>query len=172
MTIEAATPPHRESWETPDLVDRILAYASILLIALVLTALVRGYADWHRMTLAEWAHLSTVLLGVAIAPVQLLRKRGDLIHRIFGRIWAVLLFSTAVISFAIRDIDHGGLSPIHILSAITIVCVPTMVWAARTDRILLHRGIARGIILGGICIAGFFTLLPSRVLGAWLFAGL
>lgn len=152
-----------------DVIDKVLAVGATVLLALVLIAIAKGSSHWGEVGLSVWAHLSTVSLALAIAPIQLLRPKGDRVHRMLGRVWAVLLLVTALISFDIRVLNDGKLSPIHILSVVTIVCVPTMVWAARTRRIRVHQGFARGITIGALLVAGYFTLLPSRDLGGWLF---
>ena len=155
----------------PDLVERVLGWAAILLFVAVAVALFRGRTDWPRMPGVVWIHLATVMTPLALTPVQLLRRRGDTLHRALGWIWAVLLFATAWVSFAIRGINDGGLSFIHIFSVVTIVTVPLMILAARSHRIATHRRSVRLIVTGALLIAGFFTLLPSRLLGAWLWGG-
>ena len=115
-----------------------------------------------------WAHLATVMLPLGLTPVQLLRRRGDAAHRTLGWIWAVSLFATALISFGIRDINDGGLSFIHIFSVVTIITVPMLVFAARYHRIARHRGAVRGLVAGALLTAGYFTLIPDRILGGWL----
>lgn len=152
-----------------ELADRFLAFAALLLIAIVLIALLRGFAHWGQLGPVIWAHLATVVLALLMAPVQLLRRKGDLVHRVIGRIWAGLLFVTALISFDIRELNHGGFSMIHALSAFTVICVPALIWAARRGDIRTHKGFARGLTAGALLAAGLFTLLPSRVLGGWLF---
>lgn len=81
---------------------------------------------------------------------------------------AVSLFATAVLSFGIHGISSGELSYIHIFSAITVIAVPWLVFAGRTHRIARHRRTARAIVTGTLLAAGYFTLLPSRILGGWL----
>lgn len=93
---------------------------------------------------------------------------GDGAHRALGWIWAVSLFATALISFGIRG---GSLSLIHIFSVITIVTVPMFVWTARHRRIDRHRGAVRGLVTAALLAAGYFTLLPTRMLGGWLWGG-
>lgn len=109
------------------------------------------------------------MLALAITPIQLLRKRGDRLHRRFGSIWAVVLFGTAVITFGIRDINDGHFSFIHLFSVLTIVMVPLLVWAAHSQKIVQHRSTVRGLTTGALLAAGYFTFLPQRRLGGWLF---
>jgi uncharacterized membrane protein len=152
----------------PDTYEKFLAAAAATLFVLVLTALMRGSADWAGIRPLVWAHLATVMVPLAITPVQLLRRRGDAAHRTLGWIWAISLFATALVSFGIRDINQGGLSFVHIFSVITIITVPLLVFAARRHRIARHRGAVRGLVTGALLAAGYFTLMPGRILGGWL----
>ena len=110
----------------PDLYEKILAAAAIILFLLIFTALLRGRGSWAEISPVIWAHLATVMLPLGLTPVQLLRRRGEVAHRTLGWIWAVSLFATALISFGIRDINDGGLSFIHIFSVVTIITVPML----------------------------------------------
>jgi uncharacterized membrane protein len=152
----------------PDVYEKVLAAAAIALFLLVSIALIKGRAAWAEMEPLIWAHLATVMTPLAITPVQLLRRRGDRVHRALGWLWAVSLFGTALVSFGIRGINDGGLSFIHIFSLVTIITVPLLVFAARHHRIARHRGAVRGLVTGALLTAGYFTLIPNRILGGWL----
>ena len=152
-----------------DAYEKFLAVASIALLLTVLTALVRGHAHWGEIPWPIWAHLVTILTALVLTPVQLLRRRGDSLHRLLGRIWVIAIFLAAAFSFLIHTINKGGFSFIHILSVYVILSAPVIWWSARTHRIALHRGNVRGMITGALLIAGFFTLPFGRLLGTWLF---
>jgi uncharacterized membrane protein len=152
-----------------DSYEKLLAVAAVVLLATVLTALVRGRAHWGQVPWAVWAHLVTILTALILTPVQLLRPRGDHVHRMLGRIWVIAIFLAALFSLLIHSINPGGFSFIHILSVYVIVSAPIIWWSARTHRVALHRGNVRGMITGALIIAGFFTLPFGRLLGSWLF---
>jgi uncharacterized membrane protein len=152
----------------PDAYEKVLAAAAIALFLLVSIALIKGQAAWAGIEALIWMHLATVLTPLAITPVQLLRRRGDGTHRVLGWLWALSLFGTALISFGIRGINDGGLSIVHLFSVVTIVSVPLLVFAARHQRIARHRGAVRGLVTGALLTAGYFTLIPGRMLGGWL----
>lgn len=151
-----------------DRLEQALAGASAALLAVVAVALLRGRAEWARMPPSVAAHLVTVLVPLGLTPFQLLRPRGDGWHRLGGWIWATALFASALISFGVRVINPGQLSPIHILSGVTVATVPLMVLAARRHDIARHRRAARLLVLAALLLAGWFTLLPGRMLGNWL----
>ena len=148
--------------------EKGLAAGALVLLLLVIVALTRGVAGWYRLDAMIWAHLVTVLTPLALTPVLMLRTRGDKLHRVLGWTWAVTLFATALISFAIRETNDGALSFIHVFSIITVISVPMLVWMARKHQVPTHRRIARSLTTGALLVAGYFTLLPGRILGIWL----
>jgi uncharacterized membrane protein len=152
----------------PDAYEKLLGAAAVVLFVLVSIALLRGREAWEELPPLIWLHLASVMLPLAITPVQLLRRRGDGVHRMLGWIWAISLFGTSLISFGIRDVNDGGFSFIHIFSIITILTVPMLVFAARHHRIARHRRAVRGLVTGALLTAGYFTLIPNRILGGWL----
>jgi uncharacterized membrane protein len=152
-----------------DAYEKFLAVAATALLITVLIALVRGHAHWGRVPWPIWAHLATILTALVLTPVQLLRPRGDPLHRLLGRVWVIAIFLAALFSLLVHTINPGGFSFIHILSAYVIVSAPIIWWSARTNRIALHRGNVRGMVTGALIIAGFFTLPFGRLLGSWLF---
>ena len=76
---------HLDQGASVDIVDKVLALAGALLILAVLVALLRGFEHWGQLSPVIWAHLATVVLALAMAPVQLLRRKGDLVHRVIVR---------------------------------------------------------------------------------------
>lgn len=71
-------------------------------------------------------------------------------------------------SFAIREIKAPGLSPIHILSAWTIVSVTAGIYCIRKGRIAAHAGFMAGTFVGLAAVGGF-ALRPGRYIWRALF---
>jgi uncharacterized membrane protein len=153
----------------PEPFDRILSAAALVLLAAVLAALGRGRGEWGEVPAFVWAHLATILLALALTPVMLLRRRGDRLHRRLGWVWASAMALTAMLTFGIRGLNQGALSPIHILSAWTLIQVPLIVRAARRHDHRRHRNAVRAMVAGALLIAGIFTFPFDRLLGHWLF---
>ena len=151
-----------------DRFERALAAGAALILAAMIVAVARGYAEWSRVPTTVWLHLGTIAVALALTPLMLLRRRGDPAHRILGWVWAGAMLLTAAVSFSIRGIGHGGFSIIHLLSVWTLLQVPLIVWAARTHRVARHRRAVRGMVAGALLIAGFFTFPFDRLLGHWL----
>jgi uncharacterized membrane protein len=112
-------------------------------------------------------HLATVIPAVPLGAIVLTRRKGDRLHRQLGRTWAAMMIIVALSSFGLHSI-HGGLNWIHGLSVIVLVTITRGVMQAARGKIAEHM---RSMILvyAGLVVAGGFTLLPSRLLGTWLF---
>jgi uncharacterized membrane protein len=152
-----------------DVFEKILAAAAVVILLATIAAITRGQHQWAMIPINVWAHLATIGIALTLTPVMLLRKRGDKMHRLLGMIWLSSMFLTALISFDIRQIGEGRFSLIHILSLWTLIQVPIIFWHAKNHRIDKHRRAVRGMVLGALLIAGFFTFPFGRLLGSWLF---
>lgn len=152
-----------------DRLERVLAYAAMVLLAAVFTALARGVDRWHFVPPLVWAHLATIMIALGLTPVILLRRRGDRRHRTLGTIWVAAMIATAVISLFVHTSGPGHFSFIHILSVWVLIQVPLIWWTARTHRVVRHRRAVRAMVIGALLTAGFFTFPFDRMLGRWLF---
>jgi len=169
MATIAESPARRHPF-APDIFERILAIGAVVLLGFVIAALAKGYPQWPQVPWQVWPHLLTIMLALALTPIMLLRPRGDGMHRVLGRVWAISMLLTALLSFNLREINHGGFSIIHILSVWTMLQVPLIWWSAHTHRVQRHRRAVRGMVTGALLIAGFFTFPFNRLLGQWLFS--
>jgi uncharacterized membrane protein len=152
----------------PDRLERILGALTIVLLCCVLVALGRGAADWGRLPGVLWLHLATMVTTLALTPAILWMPRGTRLHRQLGYAWVTALGLTAIDSFAIRS-GSGAMSAIHILSVVTLCALPPLVITARRHDHARHRRIVRGLVIGALLTAGFFTFPFDRMLGHWLF---
>lgn len=153
----------------PDRLERALGWLALAMLGFILAALARGMADWAKIPAVIWLHLATIVTALALTPVLLWRPRGTPGHRQLGYVWCAAMFTTAVASLFVKTIDPGHFSPIHALSVLTIVAVPVLILAARSRRVERHRRSVRGLIIGALLVAGFFTFPFDRLLGHWLF---
>ena len=169
MTSVAANSERRHPF-APDTYERVLAAAAAVLFVSVIAALIRGAPKWHFVTLQVWGHLATIMIALALTPVMLLRSRGDRFHRQLGWLWCGAMIATALLSFLVRAVNHGGFSFIHILSVWVLIQVPLIVRAAQTHNVKRHRFRVRAMVTGALLIAGFFTFPFNRMLGNWLFS--
>lgn len=113
-----------------------------------------------------FAAMAALLLGI----VQLLAPKGTLPHRQIGWVWVVLMVVVAGSSFWITSERRGHqYSWIHIISLVVLLLLPLGVLRARRGAIAGHRTTMASIFFGGLIIAGGFTLLPGRIMGAVVF---
>jgi uncharacterized membrane protein len=155
-------------WTYPRKVrDPLVAAAGLLMV--LLTLAFGRHMTQPPVALSPWmmVHLSAILPALPLGAVMLLRRKGDRVHRLLGRIWAALMMVAAAASFGIHGM-MGHLSPIHILSAITLVGIPRAIWDARQGRIARHRR-TMTIVYASLIVAGYLTLIPTRLLGHFLF---
>lgn len=152
---------------TPDRMEKALGALALVMLAAVVTAVLRGSADWSKLPAVVWLHLATICVPLALTPVLMWSPRGTVRHRTLGYVWAACMAATAIDSFWIRSGD-GNLSPIHILSTLTLILLVVLLVEARRHKVSRHRTTARGIVIGALLIAGFFTFPFNRLLGRWL----
>ena len=121
-----------------------------------------------------WLHLITVLMAAVLGAWVLLRPKGGLWHRRFGRVYVVLMMLASASSLMLpAQVGpqlwlHFGF--IHLLSIFVLLAMPTAIWAARQGLYRVHRGLMLGNYIGGIGVAGILAaLLPGRFLHGLLF---
>jgi uncharacterized membrane protein len=161
----------------------LLAALSLVMALAALVAIVRGFGRWGALPPVGWLHLMTILVATFLTPVMLLRPKGTRPHRRLGYVWAGAMVLTAVTSlfFKVRGdsvssmgvssmgVFSGDFSPIHILSVFVLVMVPVAVLRARRHDRAGHESAIRGLVIGALLVAGFFTFPYGRLLGTWLF---
>ena len=159
--------------DLPPLISpRIIRWGAVVLLAILLLALGRraasGEASFptvHGLWLL--LHLATVIPAIPLGAYVLLRRKGDAHHKRLGRVWAMLMLVTALSSFGLTGLT-GDYSPIHLLSILVLVTLPRAIWDARRGRLAGHRR-TMTILYVSLLTAGFFTFLPGRLFGIWLF---
>ncbi len=156
--------------------NQLLAAASLILFGAALTAILRGQSQWAIVPPLIWLHLATILTATALTPVMLLRRKGNTAHRQLGYVWVTAMALTALTSLLFKSggppgnlgAFSGDWSYIHILSVWVFVQLPLIVLRARQHRVTGHERAVRGMVIGALLIAGFFTFPFDRLLGNWL----
>jgi uncharacterized membrane protein len=141
-------------------------------LALAVASTAAHAPDWALLARQPWViqlHIAAALLALLLGTVQLVGIKGTGVHRLIGWSWIVAMFTVAVSSLFIRQINPGSFSWIHLLSGWTLIALPMALFAVRRGRIASH---ARGMtwtFIGGLIIAGAFTFLPGRLMWAVFF---
>jgi uncharacterized membrane protein len=112
-------------------------------------------------------HIATVVIALALGPVQFVLPKGTGLHRTLGWIWASAMFATAVATLFIRDMNDGALSPIHIFSVMTFIGVPMALWLARV-KVMSHARAMVSLYIG-LVIAGITAIAPGRLIWEMFF---
>ena len=118
------------------------------------------------------SHAITALLAVIIGAIQLASGKGTMQHRVLGYLWVSMMMYVSISSFFIAEIQlWGTYSPIHLLSAWTVLTLCTGVYFARVGNIKAHQ-LNMQLLYGlALILTGLFTLLPNRVMGQIVFGG-
>lgn|GEM_PF-903114 len=122
------------------------------------TAIVPGMdAFTPVVTLHAVAATYVLLLG----PLQILRRRRDLAHRIVGLSWLMAMVTVCLSSFWIAP---DGFSWLHGLSIWTLVCMVAAIGGIRRGNVPVHRGFMIGSYLGTLMAFAFAALVPARLI--------
>lgn len=115
-------------------------------------------------------HAVAALGALALGTVQMLMPKGGERHRAMGYVWAVLMMTVALSSLFIHQTRMWGpFSPIHILSIVTIIGVPSAILAARRGNFKRHRSGMMQLYWLALITAGAFTLMPGRIMHRVIF---
>ena len=110
-------------------------------------------------------HAIAALAAMVLGGLQLWGPKGTRNHRILGYIWVGLMAIVAFSGFFIHVLKLvGPFSPIHLLSALTLVSVWLAIRAARQGNIKRHRQTMVALFWMALILTGFFTFWPGRVM--------
>ena len=121
-------------------------------------------------TPAIWIHVGAAASALVLGATIFLARKGTLLHKVSGRVWAGLMLVTAVSTIWIKR--DGSFSWIHLLSVGTVIILAGVVYAAINGRIQRHRQGVIGLYAGSLIVAGLFALMPERLLGRMLWGSL
>lgn len=113
-----------------------------------------------------YAHIITVVPCIFIGAYLFLRSKGTAHHKLIGKIYMTLMFTTALLSLFLpakvgpQFLSHFGF--IHLFSVLTIYSVPTSIIAIKKGNVRKHKAKLVRLYIGAIVIAGGFTLAPGR----------
>jgi uncharacterized membrane protein len=120
-----------------------------------------------------YLHLDTVLPAFVLGTAIMFMRKGTSTHKALGRCYLALMFSTALVALFLpakvgpQFLHHFGI--IHLLCVLVLYSVPSAVLAARRGQIARHKAIMIQLYIGGLLVAGAFTLTPGRLIHDWVF---
>lgn len=145
----------------------VTAAATFAIIALSVSMGHSGGQTYHTPRIALLIHLLTVIPAVPLGGYVLFAGKGGTTHMMLGRIWGLMMMITAITSFWIRG-TTGSIGPIHIFSVITLISIPLGVYHIRRGNVAAHRRAMMNTYIG-LCVAGIFSAMPGRMIGALIF---
>ena len=114
-------------------------------------------------------HLAGALTAFVVGAVLLRGVKGTGLHRRLGYTWVAAMAVAAVSSFFLVGLNGNHYSPIHGLSAWTVIALPMGIASARRKNIRAHSKTMTGMFTGGLLVAGLFAFLPGRLLWSIFF---
>lgn len=115
-------------------------------------------------------HVASALTAFFVGLILIVAPKGLRLHKTLGWTWVMAMAVTAVSSFFLTGLMGSSLSPIHALSAWTMIGVPMGIAAIRHRDIRQHRHSMTGMFVGALVIAGLFSFLPGRLMWDIFFA--
>lgn len=150
----------------------IVKVLTVLMCLTVGTALFRGLtglAPEHPNTrsLAIMIHVSTVVPCIPLGAYLLLTRKGTKLHKQLGKVWVMLMVTTATSAIFIKT--GGSFSFIHIFVPITFHAAWQIIATARKGDMAGHKKHVTNLFLYALMIPGLFSFLPDRLMGVWFF---
>jgi uncharacterized membrane protein len=108
-------------------------------------------------------HMFAALAALVIGTVELARPKGTGSHKAIGWTWVAPMAAVAVSLLWIPVFLQFGW--IHHFTLLTAIVLPLGSWCIRDRNVRVHAGTVRGLYIGGLGIAGVFTLSPGQLLG-------
>jgi len=116
-------------------------------------------------------HTLSATAALVLGGVQWLGPKGTLPHRVLGTVWAGLMALTAVTAIFIREINDGGLSPIHLFIPLTLFGLVGLARSVQLRAPGRHRRTVLALYFGALVVPGLFTFLPGRLMHDVFLAG-
>ncbi len=112
------------------------------------------------------AAIAALLIGIS----QMTLRKGTIRHHVVGYAWSAFMIIVAISSLFVYTIRLiGPFSPIHILSLLVLWTVPKAILEARKGNIAYHKRGMTMIFWLALIGAGFFTLMPGRIMHQVIF---
>jgi uncharacterized membrane protein len=126
-------------------------------------AILRAIESRRSFAVPILLQLSAALAALMPGVVMLVRRKGTLSHKFWGRIWAALMLTVAISSLWIPSFLHFAW--IHLFTILTLVALPLAIYKIRRGDVQGHAATMKRLFFGGLVIAGIFTLVPGCILG-------
>ena len=121
-------------------------------------------------SLAIQIHMLAATGAFFLGAYVLVRRKGTKAHKMAGRIFGLLMFTTATTAVFIREINNGSLSWIHIFVPITFIGLYQVVSSIRKGNVKAHKRHVLTMYFAALLIPGAFAFMPGRTMWMLFFA--
>jgi uncharacterized membrane protein len=112
------------------------------------------------------AAIGAVFLGAYV----FMRRKGTKAHKVAGRIFGMLMLTTATTAIFIREINNGSFSWIHIFVPITFIGMYQLVSSIRQGNVKAHKRHVLTMYFAALLIPGALAFMPGRTMWMMFFA--
>ena len=148
----------------------IIGGALTMLSLVALSRGILGLAPSHpnMRSLAIVLHVSTVVPAIPLGAYLLLAPKGGKRHKQLGKLWLLMMVTTACAAFFIRS--GGSFSFIHIFVPMTLWSSYKVITSARRGDMKTHKKEILSLYLGALTIPGILAFaLPGRLMNVLLY---
>lgn len=128
-------------------------------------------------SLQTQVHWVLALSALGLGSAILLRRKGDAVHKLLGRLWVGIMVVVSLTAVFISNNEPGellymafGFSYIHLLVPFTLAMLYVGIVCARRKLFGAHKIIMVATFCGSLVVAGAFTFLPGRHMHSLFFA--
>lgn len=121
--------------------------------------------------IAVQIHLVTALAALVFGTLMWIRPKGTRSHKLMGRLFVMMMVTTAFSAIFIRLINRGQFSFIHLFVPLTFYASIECIWAIRNGKIKKHVKSVKGLYFGALFIPAFFSFMPGRIMHMMFFGG-
>ena len=118
--------------------------------------------------LPVWIHVASVLPAIPLGGYLLLARKGTKRHKQLGKVWLLLMLSTATSAIFIQS--SGGFSPIHLLIPATFHAAWKTIATARRGDIAGHKKHLVITYVAALLVPGIIAFaVPGRMMNQMVF---
>lgn len=115
-------------------------------------------------------HMLVAMGALFLGIVMFSRKKGTWIHKMTGRVFALLMLLTALSALFITEINEGRFSWIHLFVPLTAFALFETFLHIRKGNLKGHKRAVKGLFFGALLIPGAFSFMPGRTMWMLFFA--
>jgi len=121
-------------------------------------------------SLAIQIHMLVAIGAFFLGAYVLIRRKGTPAHKMAGRVFGLLMFTTAATAIFIRTSPDGNFSWIHIFVPITFIGLYQVISSIRKGDVKRHKRHVLTLYFAALIIPGLFAFMPGRTMWMLFFS--